>query len=116
MHRGDDVIQLSQDFVGKIKRAIAEDVALDPGEELEIFEFGIQFPNARELDAQTRFIESARLDRAAAVIGDPEILQAEFLRSRRHLFERVAAIARRGVAMESAAQILRLDEARKFSR
>jgi len=116
MHGGDDVIQLSQDFVGKIKRAIAEDVALDPGEEPEVFEFGIQFPNARELDAQPRFIESARLDRAAAVIGDPEILQAEFLRRRGHFFGRIATIARRGVAMESAAQILRLDEGRKFSR
>ena len=50
------------------------------------------------------------------MIGDPEILQAEFLRSGRHFFERIATVARGGVAMESAAQILRFEQARKFSR
>ena len=44
------------------------------------------------------------------MIGDAEILQAEFLRGLGHLGERAAAVARGGVVVESAAQILRLDE------
>ena len=116
MDRGDDVIELGQDFVVEIERAVAENVALDAGEEPEVFEFAIELSDRRDLRAQPRGIESARLDRAAAVIGDAEILQAELLRRRGHFLERIVAVARGGVAMESAAQIFRFDQARQRSR
>ena len=44
-----------------------------------------------------------RLDRAAAVIGDAEILQAELLRRRDHFLERIVTIARGGMAMKGPA-------------
>ena len=75
--------------------------------------FAIELSDRGDLRAQPRRIESARLDRAAAVIGDAEILQAELLRRRGHFLERVVAVARGGVAMECAAQIFRLDQARQ---
>ena len=38
MDRGHDVIELGQDFVVEIERAVAEDVAFDPGKEPEVVE------------------------------------------------------------------------------
>ena len=38
MDRGDDVIELRQNFVRKIERAVAQDVAFDSGEEPKAFE------------------------------------------------------------------------------
>ena len=38
MDRGDDVIELGQDFVVEIERAVAEDVAFDAGKESEVVE------------------------------------------------------------------------------
>jgi hypothetical protein len=56
------------------------------------------------------------LDRAAAVLGNAEVLQAELLRGGRHFFERVVAIAGGCMAMERAAQILGFNQSRKFPR
>ena len=83
MDGGDDVIQLRKELIRKIERAVTEDVALDAGEKAEVFEFGIQFFDTRDLDAQSPFIQTSRLDRAPAVIGDPEILQSQVLGCRR---------------------------------
>ena len=47
------------------------------------------------------------------MVGDAEILQAEFLRRVRHLRERAAAVAGGGVTMKGAAQIFLLDQARQ---
>ena len=113
---GDDVIELRQDVVGKIKRTVAEDVALDAGEETEVVELFVELVDHRDLDAQPRHIQPARLDRAAAMIGDPEILETKLLRCRGHFLERTAAVTRGGVAVERAAKIFRFDQAWEFSR
>ena len=36
--RSDDVIEFGQDFVGKIERAVAQNIALDSGKKPEVFE------------------------------------------------------------------------------
>jgi len=53
-----------------------------------------------------------RLNRAAAVLGDAEVLQAKRLRRFGHFLERVVSIARDRVAMKRAAQIFLLDQLR----
>ena len=110
MDRSHDVIEIGQDVVRKIERAVAENVALDAGKKPEVFEFAVELSDHGDLHAQARLIESVRLDRAAAVFGNAQILQAQRLGRRRHLFERVVSVARGSVAMESAAQIFRLDQ------
>ena len=60
--------------------------------------------------AKLCLVESVRLDRAATVIGDAEIIQTELLRGFRHFFETVVTIAGAGVAMKCAAQIFLLDQ------
>ena len=84
-----------------------------PGEQTEAVELLVQFANRGDLRAQFGFIDSVRLNRAAAVIGDAEILQAELLRGFRHFFERVVTVARGRVAMKRAAQIFLLDQLRQ---
>ena len=50
VHGGDDVIELREDFVGKVERAVVQDVALDAGEEAEVaVEGGVQLANFVEL-------------------------------------------------------------------
>src|SRR4029077_16127134 len=110
-----DVIELGQDRVRKIERAVTEDVALNAGKEAEVFKLFVQLADHRELQAQPRLVEPARLDRAAAVVRNAEILEAQLLRRRRHFLERIAAVARRGVAMKSAAEVFRFDQTRQLS-
>jgi hypothetical protein len=50
------------------------------------------------------------LNGAAAVIGDPEILQPEFAGGFGHFFECIVTVACDGMAMKRAAQIFLLDE------
>ncbi len=58
-------------------------------------------------------IDAVGLNRTPAVIGDPQIFEAEFLRGFGHLFERIVTIARSRVAMKRAAQIFLLDQFRQ---
>src|SRR3954469_11585233 len=115
MNGCDDEIELAEHVVTKIERAIAQNVAFDAGENAECaVELAIQSANRSGLRTELRRVDAVRLDRAAAVIGDPEILQTELARGGDHFLERVVSIARRRVAMERAAQILPLDQARQF--
>jgi len=106
--------RVNAEFVGKIERAVPQNIALDAGKEAEVFELLVELADHRDLDAQPRFIEAARLDRAAAVVRDPEILEPEFLRRRRHFFQRIAPVTGSGMAMKCPAQIFRLEQAWKF--
>src|SRR5437773_9616455 len=73
----------------------------------------VQFPDGGDLEAQFWFVDSMCLDRAAAVVGDAEILQPERLRSFGHLFDGVVSVARSGVTMKCSAQVLLLDQLRE---
>ena len=106
----DHVVELRQNLVRKIERTIAQNVAFDPRKQAEAIELLVQLSNRRNLCAQLRLIDSVRLNRAPAVIGDAEILQAERLRGFRHFFERVVAVARDRVAVKRAPQIFLLDQ------
>ena len=57
-------------------------------------------------------VDPVRLNLAAAVIGNAEILQPERLCGFRHFFKGVVAVARQRVAVKRATQIFLLDQFR----
>src|SRR3989442_12568914 len=103
MNGHNDVIELCQDFVWKIKRTVAQNVALHSRKNAEAAQLVIQRPNACDLEAQLRFVQSMRLDRAAAMVCDPEVLESQLLCSFRHLLDGVVPIACGCVTMKCAA-------------
>src|SRR5215216_5738240 len=106
-----DIIELGQNFVWKIKRTIAQNIAFDTRKQAKaVQQFLVQCPNAGDLEAQLCFVESMCLSRAAAVVCDSEILESQFLCSARHLFDGVVPVARSGVTMKCAAQIFLFNE------
>src|SRR4029453_1072523 len=110
MNGRDDVIELCQDFVWKIKRTVAQNVAFHPRKKAKAAQLVIQGPDAGDLEAQLRFVQSMRLGRAAAMVCDPEVLESQLLCSLRHLFNRVVPIACSRVTMKCAAQFFLLNE------
>src|SRR5438093_10691127 len=90
----DYVVELRQNVVWKIERAFAQNVAFNPSKQAKAIELFVQLSNRCNLCAQLRLIDSMRLNRAAAVIGNAEILQAQRLSGFGHFFERVVAVAR----------------------
>ena len=86
---GDAVVELREDFVGKVERAVLENIHLAAGEEPEVpLERLVQRADLFDLREQPRLVEAVRLEGRLRVIGDAEILQAEFLRGVGHLGER----------------------------
>jgi hypothetical protein len=107
------VVELGQNLVGEVERAVFEDVHLATGKEMRAFELGIQLADLGDLRQQTLFIEAVGLEGRFAVIGDAEVLQAEVVGCLRHLAKGGAAIAGGGVVVKGAAQVFQLDEPRK---
>ena len=75
VHAGDGVVELRENFVGEVQRAVFEDVHLAAGEDAKVFKLGVELANLRDLRQQPLFIESVRLERGLAVIRDAKILQ-----------------------------------------
>src|SRR4029077_14048711 len=97
------IIELCQNFVWKIKRTIAQNVAFDTRKEAKAAQLFIQRPNTGDLEAQLRFVDSMCLSRAAAVVGDSKVLESQLWRVFPHLFDGVVPVARRRVTMKCAA-------------
>src|SRR6266542_813998 len=93
-----------------IKRTIAQNVAFHTCKEAKTAQLLIQRPNAGDLEAQLRFVQSMCLSRAAAMVCDPEVLESQVLCTFRHLFDRVVPIACSRMTMKCAAQVFLLNE------
>ena len=70
----------------------------------------IQSPNAGDLEAQLRFVDSVCLSRAATMVCNSEILESQFLCGVRHLFDRVVPVACSGMTMKCAAEVFLFNE------
>src|SRR5437773_10917767 len=70
MNGSDYEIELRQNFIWKIQRTVAENVAFNSGKETEAVELFVQLPNRGDLREQFFLIEPVRLNLAAAVIGN----------------------------------------------
>src|SRR6266496_6558902 len=112
MNRRHHIIELRQNFVWKIKRTIAQNIAFHTRKQAKAAQLLVQHPNAGDLEAQLRFVDSVCLSRAAAMVGDSKVLKSQFLRGLRHFFDGVVPVARSGVTMKCAAQELRSEERR----
>src|SRR4051794_39860526 len=112
MDGGDGEIQICQHVVAKIQGTIAQDVAFDPGEKTKALELFVELSDRCYLRAQLILIKPMRLDGTPAVIGDPEILQPQLLSGLSHFFKAVVPITRGRMAMEGAAQVFLLEQAR----
>ena len=93
MNRSDYEIELRQNFIRKIKRTVPKNVAFHSGKKTEAVELFVQLSNRRDLRQQFFLIKPVCLNLAATVIGNAQILQAERLRSFRHFFQRIVAVA-----------------------
>src|SRR5690606_36456481 len=111
--RGHREVEFRQGLVVEIEAAVAEDVDFGSGEEVEAIEFPVEIADLRDLGQQPGFIEAAGLEGGLRVIGDAEVLQAEIAGGGRHFPEGGAAVRGGGVAVEGAAEVLQLDEARQ---
>src|SRR6185437_6932513 len=110
MNRRHHIIELRQNFVWKIERTIAQNVALHTRKEAKTAQLLIQRPNGCDLEAQLRFVDSMCLSRAAAMVCNSEVLESHFLCGVRHLFDGVVPVARSGVTMKCAAQVSLFNE------
>src|ERR1700720_4235836 len=110
MNGSDYEIELRQNFIRKIKRTVAKNVAFDSSKETEGVQLFVQLSNRGDLRDQFFLIEPVRLNLASAVIGNAEILQAERLRGFRHFFKGVVSVARSSVTMKRAPQVFLLNQ------
>src|SRR5581483_11688724 len=97
------------DFVWKIERTVAENVAFHTRKQAKAAQLFVQRPNTGDLVAELCFIDSMRLSRAAAMVCDSEVLKSELLRSFRHLFDGIVPVAGGGVTVKCAAQVFLLN-------
>ena len=61
MHRRHDKIEFSQDLIIEIERAIAQNVALNSTENVNVAERALQFSNLRALDVESRRVQPVGL-------------------------------------------------------
>lgn len=74
--RGDAVIELREDGVVEVQRAVLQDVHLGAGEELEAGVSGVERADAFDLGKETFLVEPAGLEGGLRVVGDAEILHS----------------------------------------
>src|SRR4029077_5261305 len=110
MNGRNDVIELCQDFVWKIKRTVAQNVTFHARKKAKAAQLVIQCPNAGDLEAQLRFVQSMCLRRASAMVCDSEVLESQLLCSFRHLLDGVVPIACGRVTMKRTAQVFLLNK------
>ena len=114
MDTGHHVIELGEDGVGEIERAVLEDIALGAAEEPESVEVLVQRSDFGDLLFQTGGVEAVGLDGGFAVVGNAEVFQAQFLRGSGHLGQRTAPVAGAGVVVERAFELLEFDQVRQL--
>ncbi len=105
VHGGDDVIELGQHLVGEVELAVLEDVDLAAGEDVEVGMLRVEFADLFDLLGEAHFVEAVSLERGLGVVGDAEVIKAEFAGLLCHFGQRVLAVAGGGVAVERAAQV-----------
>ena len=87
MYRHHHKIELRQNLIIEVERTVAQNVALDSTENVNVGERALQFSNLRALDIESGSIQPVRLHRTAAVIGDANVFEAEFLCRCDHFLE-----------------------------
>ena len=96
-------VELREDVVREVERAVADDVALDPAEHAEGRELLVHRGDLLGLPAQIVAVEAWHDAHRTGVVADRKVLVAERPRRLGHLADGCAAVGRIRVAVEVAA-------------
>ncbi len=105
MHARDHDVDLREQFLGTVERAVVEDVDLDAGEDAERRHLLVQAGDDVDLLAEPVGGESVRDRQARRMVGEREVLVPERPGALRHHLDRVAAVGPVGVDVQVALQL-----------
>src|SRR5712691_6187436 len=112
--RADHHIEFGKDFVGIVQRPFLQDVHFRPGEYTNpqiLLVSGVDF---LDVSRNPFFVQSIRHGDGFRMVGDGNVVVTELPGRFGHFFDRILAVARRGVHLQVALHILEGDQFRKF--
>ena len=101
-------VELGEHLIGQIEFAVFENIDLDSREQANAIHLGRA--NFTRMRPRSLFVHPISHGHGLAVVGDGHVFVAFFPRCLRHLLDRVAPVAFRGVHLQIAAQIGLLDQ------
>ena len=107
-------VELGKDVIGKIEPPVGEDVALDPAQDAERRELLVRRRDLLRLAADVVGGESGDGADGGRVVADRDVLVAARLGGAGHLLDARPSVRPRGVAVEVAADVVRLEEHRRL--
>ena len=110
VHAGDHPVELAQQLVLVVERAVGQDVDLAAREQLDPLHARVGL--AHELDLAAQLLRRDVVAEAVAgrVVGDRQVLVSAGARRQRHLLDRVVAVGGDRVAVQVAADVRQLDQ------
>ena len=112
VQRGDDPVELVQQVVGQVERAVAHDVDLAARQQFEAGERLADALDGLELAAHVVGLEADAHADAGRVVGDRDVVVPVCLRGLDEIEQRVLAVAPVAVGVQVAAQVGRPRRAR----
>ena len=104
VHAGDDDVEVGEEVVVEIERAIEVDVDLHPVEDAERSELLVEHGDDADLLNQPLAVEAVGDGQPRRVVGEHDVLVAEGDRRSRHRLDRRSAVAPRRVGVAVAAE------------
>ena len=114
MDGADHDVELGEDFVGVIKRAIFEDVDFGANQNANAEFFGVGGAEAFDVFGHAFFVEAVGDRNGFGVVGDGDVFVVEGFGPFSHFLDGIFAIGRGGVHLKIALDVAKLDEFGKF--
>ena len=114
MDRADHYVKLRENFFGVVERSVLEDVHFRPCQDADAQLFVVGGVNFLDVCGHALFVQAVGHRDGFRMVGDGNVLVAEFARGFRHFFNRVLSIARRAVHLEVALHVFQGDQMRQF--
>ena len=108
-------VELREDVVGKVEPPVGEDVALDPAQDAERRQQLVRGRDLLGLAADVVRGEPADGAHGGRVVADREVVVAALAGGAAHLLDARPPVRPRRVAVQVAADVLRLDERRRLA-
>ncbi len=111
---GDDYVELGQDFVTEVQRAILQDIDFDAGEQADSGDAFLSGADFLDLSERALFVHAICDGDGFGMVGEGDVFIAEGFGGFTHFFNGVASVGGGGVHLEVAANVLKLYELRHF--
>ena len=108
-------VELRKDIVGKVEPAVREDVALHTAQDAERRQHFVRRRDLLGLTTQLVAGQAADGPDSGRVVADREVLIAAVPGGAAHLLDACPSVRPRRVAMEVAADVVRVDELRRLA-